>query len=119
MPRDDGLYVDHKAMQCGPWYSTPQSSRVKRFRYDYGNEMIQIQWTNEDAPWSNPGYVYSASWEEFRGLVRAASKGKRINNPINDATEYRPMVEEEYTAPVVRTSAPMSRAKKIDKLEFE
>lgn len=114
MARSDDLYIDKDSIQCGPWISTPASSRVKRFRYDYGNEVIQVQWTNN----KNDGYVYDAGYEEFRGMVRAASKGKRINDPLN-GYPYRPMMEEEYTAEVVRTTAPLSRSRKITGLEFD
>lgn len=116
MPRDDELSVDADKIDCGPWYVTPASSRVSRFRYDYGNKMIQVQWTNEDKPWSNQGYLYAASGRDFQVLREKASKGKTINNPMN-GRPYRPMTPDEWSAETTRFDFARSRLRNIDQIQ--
>lgn len=117
MPRDDELYVDPDKIDCGPWYVTPASSRVSRFRYDYGNRMIQVQWTNENEPWSNNGYLYAASGRDFQTLREKASKGKTINNPMNNRP-YRPMAQHEWSAETTRYDIARSRLRNIDEVQI-
>lgn len=117
MPRDDDLFVDPDKIDCGPWYITPESSRVSRFRYDYGNKMIQVQWTNEDEPWSNQGYLYEASGRDFQVLRERSSKGKTINNPMN-GRPYRPMTPTEYSAPVTRSDIATSRLRNVSEIRL-
>ena len=58
----------------GPWIETPASSRVSAFRYDFANDSLQVTWTNNGRP-----YVYfDISYEQYRSMVRAVSKGKFI-----------------------------------------
>lgn len=107
MPRDDSFQLQGDP-ECGPWYVTAASSRVSRFRWDYANDVIQVQWRNN----KNDGYLYDCGYEEFRSMVRVHSKGKQINNPLNGYT-YRPMDPEEFSAPTLRSNAPQSRSKGV------
>lgn len=113
MPRDDGLERENDP-ECGPWIVTAASSRVSRFRWDYANGMMQVQWRNN----KNPGYLYRGDYEDYRSMVRVNSKGKQINDPMN-GRPYRPMDPEEYGAPSVRSGAPLSRAKGVTGTEEE
>lgn len=125
MPRDDDFFVDPDKIDCGPWYMVPQrgrsdppgrgSTRVARFRYDYGNQVVQVRWSNEAKPYSNNGYLYDGGYEEFRRLIRITSKGKHINDPMNGFT-YRPMNPGEYDAPVTRKTAPLSKSKNVSEI---
>jgi hypothetical protein len=92
----------------GPWVETPNSSRVSRYRYDYHNRAIQVQWTNQ----SNHGYVYrDVEYEDFRSFVRAMSKGKRINSHLN-GYQYELMTPDEVDAPSnMMRYGPTSRAR--------
>ena len=95
MPRVDELPYDHDKFNLSPWVETPSSSRVSRFRYDHANKTIQVQWRNN----KNVGYIYDGpnmNYEAYRRFARAASKGKKINEYLNDF-EYRPMTPEEAT----------------------
>lgn len=79
----------------GPWTETPNSTRVSRYRYDYMNRAVQVQWTNN----KNHGYIYEEmDYEAFRGFARAASKGERVNTHLNDFP-YRLMTPDEVDAP--------------------
>jgi len=93
----------------GPWVETPNSSRVSRYRYDYLNHATQVQWTNQ----KNHGYIYRGmGYEDFRGFVRAMSKGKRVNTHLN-GFEYELMTPDEVDAPSNsrREFGPGSRAR--------
>ena len=75
----DEAYNDDKH-DLTPWSETPKSSRVSRYRYDYQNAAIQVQWRNN----KNHGYIYLEVPEEgYLAFVRAASKGKHINTPLS------------------------------------
>lgn len=92
----------------GPWVETPNSTRVSRYRYDYYNRALQLQWTNQ----KNHGYVYrDLEYEDFRGFVRAMSKGQRVNSHLN-GFEYDLMSPDELDAPsnTTRYTGPTSRA---------
>lgn len=79
----------------GPWVETPNSTRVSRYRYDYYNRALQVQWTNQ----KNHGYIYrDMEYEDMRGFVRAASKGQRVNSHLN-GYEYDLMSPDEVDAP--------------------
>lgn len=79
----------------GPWVETPNSSRVSRYRYDYENRALQLQWSNN----KNHGYVYrDVEYEDFRGFVRAMSKGQRVNSHLNQF-DYDLMSPDEVDAP--------------------
>lgn len=94
-----GIYVHDEAYDterhdCGPWMEAPSSSRIRRYRFDYMNEAVQVQWYN-----GNMGYIYlGVPYEIFRAFTRSASKGKFINSTLN-LYEYRPMTPEEVDAP--------------------
>ena len=76
----------------GPWAETPSSTRVKRYRYDYAQRQIQVQWRNE----KNDGYIYEdVDYESFRSFARAVSKGKAINRALNHFP-YGQMQNQEY-----------------------
>lgn len=94
MARDDGL-AEFEDQDLSQWISTPSSSRVSRIRYDHANKAVQVQWTNN----IGNGYVYGdMSYEEYRSFARAASKGRRINDYLNNKP-YRPMEVDEYSQP--------------------
>lgn len=79
----------------GPWAETPSSSRVSRYRYDYAQRQVQVQWRNN----KNDGYVYEdVPYESFRSFARAVSKGKQINRSLNSFA-YGVMVNAEYDLP--------------------
>lgn len=79
----------------GPWTETPNSTRVSRYRFDYLNRNLQVQWTNN----KNHGYVYEGmDYEDFKGFARAASKGERVNSHLNNF-DYRLMSPDEVDAP--------------------
>jgi len=84
-----------------PWamISKSTSSRVRAYRYDYTNNALQVLWQNR--PSIGSGYVYEdVSYEQFRAFARAASLGKRINNPLTYGPfDYRPMTLEEEEMP--------------------
>lgn len=106
-----GTYVHDEAYNedrhdLTPWSETPKSSRVSRYRYDHMNSAIQVQWRNN----KNHGYVYLEVPEEgYRAFVRAASKGKHINNALNNF-DYRLMTPDEVSAPSNSQRGMTSRA---------
>lgn len=86
---------DHEKHDLSPWSETPGSSRVSRYRYDYINQSLQVQWRNN----ANQGYVYfDVPYESYRGFSRLASKGKGVNSHLN-GFEYRQMTSDEVGAP--------------------
>ena len=95
-----GTYVHDEAYNedrhdLSPWAETPKSSRVSRYRYDYQNSAIQVQWRNN----KNHGYIYlEVPVEGYQAFARAASKGKHINFPLN-TYDYRLMTSDEVQAP--------------------
>lgn len=68
----------------GPW-KTMDSSRVGRARYDSGARQIQVEFSNNGAP-----YVYEEVppniWRNFR---RTTSPGRFINRTLNNFPYYR------------------------------
>jgi KTSC domain len=83
---------DADVHDLGPWAETPASSRVSRYRYDYAQRAIQVQWRNN----KNDGYIYEdVDYEAFRSFARAVSKGKAINRSLNNF-KYGVMVNQEY-----------------------
>ena len=102
----DAAY-DEVQHDLGPWMETPSSSRVSRFRYDYQNEGLQVQWRNN----SNHGYIYlEVPYEGFRNFARVASKGRYVNSHLNNY-EYRLMTDEEVHAPSNTSRSTVSRRK--------
>lgn len=77
-----------------PWTTAPASTRVSRYRYDFANKAVQVEWKNE----KNRGYVYGIEedipYSQYVQFARAASKGKRINNPFNGFSYDLMTVEE-------------------------
>ena len=91
----------------GPWVESPSSSRVSRYRYDYGHRSIQVQWRNN----KNHGYVYrEADYDTYRSFARAVSKGKSVNGLLNNL-DYGLMSPDEVDAASTRTSTLTSRVK--------
>jgi hypothetical protein len=83
---------DADVHDLGPWAETPSSSRVSRYRYDYAQRQIQVQWRNN----KNKGYIYEdVDYESFRSFARAVSKGKAINRSLNHFP-YGVMQNQEY-----------------------
>ena len=99
---------DTQKHDIGPWVSTVGSTRVSRYRYDYINRALQVQWRNN----LNQGYIYlGVPYEEFRSFARLASKGRGVNSHLNNF-EYRPMTDDEVGAPSnMNRSAGISRAR--------
>lgn len=95
-----GTYVHDEAYNqfqhdLGPWAETPVSSRVSRYRYDYMNRALQVQWRNN----KNHGYIYlDVPYEGYRSFARVASKGKFVNSSLN-LYDYRLMTTDEVEAP--------------------
>lgn len=92
----------------GPWIETPASTRVSSFRYDFANDSLQVQWTNRGRP-----YIYfDVSYEQYRGMVRAASKGRYVPNL---GPNYQPLEGEHAGAEDLPSNdkrrAPTSRAR--------
>jgi hypothetical protein len=84
-----------KNHDCGPWIEVTKSSRVSRFRYDYGERELQVAWKN------GRGHVHTTYTVEdsvYRSFATAASKGKRVNTHLN-GYGYRPSTNEEVNAP--------------------
>lgn len=79
----------------GPWVDTPQSTRLRRYRFDHATGQIQVEWANN----KGPGYVYDVgSYEVYRSFARRASKGQSVNSLLN-GYPYRPADPEELSAP--------------------
>jgi KTSC domain len=86
---------DHAKHDLSPWSETPASTRVARYRYDYINRAVQVQWRNN----KNHGYIYfDVPYEAYRSFARLASKGKGVNSHLN-GFEYRQMTPDEVGAP--------------------
>jgi hypothetical protein len=81
-----------------PWTSAPSSTRVSRYRYDFANNAVQVQWKNQ----KNWGYIYGIyediPYSQYVQFARATSKGRRINNPFNDFS-YDLMTVDEVVEP--------------------
>ena len=87
---------DEEQHDCGPWVSTPKSSRVDSFRYDYQNTAVQVRWHGKG---DSRAYIYlDVPYEVYTGFVRAKSKGQYINTSLNNF-DYRLMTADELGAP--------------------
>lgn len=86
---------DEARHDLSPWSETPGSTRVSRYRYDYINHALQVQWRNG----KGPGYIYfDVPYEVYRSFARLASKGRGINTLLG-GLEYREMLSDEVSAP--------------------
>lgn len=87
---------DNPVHDLGPWIEAPQSSRVARYRYDYGTNELQVKWAN------GKGHVVTtygaADSEVYRRFARAVSKGKFVNRILN-GLPYTPATVDEVNAP--------------------
>jgi hypothetical protein len=91
----------------GPWAETPSSSRVSRYRYDYSNRAVQVQWRNN----YNHGYIYQdVPYEDYRSFARVVSKGRYVNSTLN-GYPYRVMTVDEVSAPSNEHRNLVSRAR--------
>ena len=122
MPRNDDFAINPQAIECNQWRYTPESTRLSRFRLDYGNRVLQVQWRNghpdprkvkwphyEQLPGrpirsakakARKGYIYGHeegddAYEVYRGLINSASRGHYINI-IDKRLDYRPMSDPEW-----------------------
>jgi hypothetical protein len=76
---------------CGPWIEAPNSSRVREYRYDYGNGQLQVVWGNSRGYHGNKT-LYQCGDEAtgkggthvYRAFAQAVSKGKYVNNVLDD-----------------------------------
>jgi hypothetical protein len=98
---------DQATFDLGPWAETPASTRVSRYRYDYTNRAVQVQWRNN----KNHGYVYEGvPYEDYRSFARVVSKGKYVNSTLNGFA-YRTMTVDEVSAPSNEQRRSVSRAR--------
>jgi len=80
----------------GPWIEAPQSSRLTRYRFDYGTREIQVTWRNGKGHGTT---VYGAADSEiYRRFARAASKGAMVNRVLN-GLPYAPATPDQIDAP--------------------
>lgn len=90
--------ADVEAYDFGPWVETA-SSRCTRYRYDYANSVLQVEWRN------GRGHVVTAyrdvSSEMYRRFARSASKGKFVNRVLNGSAGSYDAIghNEEFAAP--------------------
>ena len=76
----DPADIEEREHDLGPWVESPNSTRVRAYRYDYATRELQVTWRNN----KNHGYVYrGVPYEGYRSFARAASKGKYVNNALN------------------------------------
>lgn len=106
---------------CGPWIEVTKSSRLTRFRYDYGTGDLQVTWRNgrghvhttyhvDNVPNAATGKT-SKGDEVYRQFATAASKGRRVNTHLN-GFGYHASTPDELDAP----SSPKRKAvKTVDK----
>lgn len=88
---------DFQQFDFGPWIESPESSRVTRYRYDYANRALQVEWKKKNG--HLPGTTYmDAGSDVYRRLARSASKGKFVNRVLNGFS-YRPTDPAENYAP--------------------
>ena len=83
------------AHDLGPWIETPNSTRVKAFRFDHLQRQIQVTWRNG----IGPGHIYeNVDYEGYRTFARVVSKGRHINSTLNNKV-FRKINPEELEAP--------------------
>jgi len=106
-----GRFVNEEADQedvhdFGPWIQTPKSSRVNSFRYDFAARLIHVKWRD-----GGREYVYTeVPYEIYRAMIRIASKGKFINQPLGAGYDFRKAEPDEINAPSNdERTAPRSR----------
>jgi KTSC domain len=104
---EDAPPQEQAQFDCGPWAETPASSRVSRYRFDYLNRAIQVQWRNN----KNEGYIYrDIPYEVYRSFARVASKGRYINSTLN-GFDYDRLTTDELNAPSNENRRTVSRAR--------
>lgn len=126
MPRDDGFQIDPKKIECNQWRYTSESSRIQRFRFDYGNRVLQVQWRNgypdphrcnypNEAPPGRPiegrgrrvalarkGYIYGVYEDEdfdvytYYRGLIQSASRGKYINRIDPELAYRPMRGNEW-----------------------
>jgi len=124
MARSSSTPASH---DCGPWIEAPNSSRLTRYRYDYGMGELQVEWRNrrgdvhttyklaegsahvtggiEFDPATGAQIVTGAERDTasrgattYRKFAIAVSKGKYVNSTLN-GFEYWKSTPEELAAP--------------------
>ena len=86
---------DDTEHDLGPWIESPSSSRVSRYRFDYAEGALQVQWANG----KNHGYIYRGmDRSTYQRFARAVSKGQMINRVLN-GYPYEMMSVDEVNAP--------------------
>lgn len=102
---------------CGPWVEAPNSSRLTRYRYDYGMGELQVEWRNRrgdvyttyklaQGTWkaedtSNPDpsrKVAHSDSTTYRKFALAVSKGRYVNTTL-DGFQYWKSTPDELGAP--------------------
>lgn len=79
---------EQQAYDPGPWFPTPESSRVSRARYDSKNQIMEVDWVDGGLQYVYMG-VPPSVWANFK---RAVSKGKFVNRVLNQYS-YAPKVD--------------------------
>ena len=103
-PRTKPGSTSDRDHDCGPWIEAPRSTRLTRYRYDYAQGELQVTWKN------GRGHVHTTykvgggvgdpeGSAIYRKFAMAASKGKFVNNPLNNVANYWPSTPEELNAP--------------------
>jgi len=92
----------------GPWIETPNSSRVLRYRFDYGSRTLQVLWRKPGGS-HGAGTLYSdVDYEQFRSFGRAISKGRAVNSILNSLS-YEPLGNDHHVPSNDRRRPPSSR----------
>jgi hypothetical protein len=101
MPRNtdaNNQPADDEYHDLSPWAITNRSTRVHAYRYDHATNQLQVKWQNN----KNRGYLYEdVTYEDYRSFARAASLGKRVNDPLTYSGKhpYRLMTDHEANMP--------------------
>ena len=92
MAADDDEESGEKFHDFGPWIEAPNSTRVSKYRYDYGEGELQVEWQNGKghvctsyklANRSSDPTVQSYGATTYRKFAIAVSKGKYVNSTLN------------------------------------
>ena len=89
---------------CGPWIEAPRSTRLTRYRYDYGTGQLQVTWKNGRGHVNTTYQVGTGPGDPqgsavYRKFAMAASKGRFVNNPLDQIAQYWPSNPSELAAP--------------------
>ena len=71
-------------------WAYPDSTRVKAYQYDYGNQQLRVRFIKYGTPW-----VYNlVPVTVFQAFDAAPSKGKYINSTLNHMEHHRASPQE-------------------------